>query len=196
MGEIIPFPSNRRAAVSAPAPRTVFENRGWRLLELPGPGKFLAVSAYCRRGVEVGRFDPRAERGNHHEGTEIAILSRCGRDERLSRCVIAWVNSGGPRTVILAPFVVAAGNRFQFWRDAIIEVAAIGGFRLVRLVDGSIAIARQHEPVPLLDPFARVPAQRRRPAFERLAPELRAAVLRWADPRGQFGTLFEPLRSH
>ena len=195
MGEVIPFPSGRRADRAAAPPEAVFENRGWRILELPGAGKFLAVSSYCRRGIEVGRFNPRAERGNYHEGTEIAVLTRCGRDERLSRCAIAWINSGGPRTVVLGPFVVAAGNRFQFWRDAIIEVAAIGGVRLVRLVDGSIAIARTHEPVPLLDPFAPAREHRRRPAFERLAPELRAAVLRWADPRGEFGKLLEPLRS-
>jgi hypothetical protein len=192
MGEVIPFPSDRRFADLAAAPEAVFENRGWRILEMPAAGRFLAMSSYCRRGVEVGRFDPRAERGNHHEGTEIAILSRCGRDEQLSRCAIAWINAAGPRTVILAPFVIAAGNRFQFWRDAIIEVAVIGGIRLVRLVDGSIAIDRRPEPVPLLDPFAPIREHRRRAAFDRLAPELRAAVLRWADPRGQFKMLLEP----
>ena len=36
----------------------------------------------------------------------------------------------------------------------ILEVAAIGGAKLVRLIDGCIALAREPEPVPLLDPFA------------------------------------------
>jgi hypothetical protein len=196
MGEVIAFPTRDRADGRGSPPETVFENRGWRILELPRAGRFVAVSSYCRRGIEVGRFDPRASRGNYHEGTEIAVLTRCGRDERLARCAIAWINSGGPRTVILASFVVAAANRFQFWRDAIIEVAVIGGVKLVRLVDGSIAIARGHEPVPLLDPFAPIREHRRRAAFDRLSPEMRAAVMRWADPRGQFGKLLEPLRPH
>jgi hypothetical protein len=192
MGEIIPFPS-RNSAGSPPvaagqrrAPATVFDDRGWRILEMPRTGQFLAVSAYCRRGVEVGRFDPRVGSDNHHEGTEVAILTRCGADERLSRCAIGWLNSGGPRTAILGAFVVAAGGRYRYWRDAIIEVAAIGGARLVRLIDGSIAIARGPEPVPLLDLFAPLKENRRRAAFDRLPREMRAAILRWADPRDQF----------
>ena len=192
MGEVVRFPTRRRDTDEMPSPAAaVFEERGWRILELPAAGKFLAVSDYCRRGIEIGRFDPHVDRAKFHSGTEIAMLSRCGRDERLARCAIAWVNSGGPRTVILAPFVIAAGNRFHFWRDAIIEVAAIGGERLVRLIDGSIAIARPHEPVTLLDPFAPIHENRRRAAFDRLAPELREAVLRWADPGGQFSKLID-----
>jgi hypothetical protein len=199
MGEVIPFPSRHpsRSAETTAAqrrpPATVFDDRGWRILEMPSTGQFLAVSSYCRRGVEVGRFDPRTERDNHHEGTEIAILTRCGGDERLSRCAIGWLNAGGPRTAILGPFVVAAGGRYRYWRDAIIEVAAIGGTRLVRLIDGSIAIARQPEPVPLLDQFAPLKENRRRAAFERLPREMRAAILRWADPRGQFGHDIDPM---
>lgn len=189
MGEVIAFPLRRRAA--APPPQTVFEHRGWRILALPNGGRFLAVSDYCRRGVEIGRFDPQAEpRG----AGAVAILNRAAADERLSRCAIAWLNSAqGPRTVILRPFVVAAGGRFHFWRDAIVEVAVIGGRKLVRLVDGSIAIAREPEPVPLIDPFAPLARHRRRPAFERLPAEMRVAVLRWADPLGQFSDLLAPL---
>ena len=192
MGEVIPFPSHgaarSRAIASGQqrAPTTVFHDRGWRILELPQTGQFLAVSAYCRRGVEVGRFDPRAGADNHHDGTEIAILTQCGADERLSRCAISWLNSSGPRTAILGAFVVAAGGRYRYWRDAIIEVAAIGGARLVRLIDGSIAIAREPEPVPLLDLFAPLKETRRRASFDRLPREMRAAILRWADPRDQF----------
>jgi hypothetical protein len=198
MGEVIPFPSRNsartaeKAAAARHPPATVFHDRGWRILEMPSTGQFLAVSAYCRRGVEVGRFDPRAGRDNHHDGTEIAILIRCGGDEGLSRCAIGWLNSGGPRTAILGPFVVAAGGRYRYWRDAIVEVAAIGGTRLVRLIDGSIAIARHPEPVPLLDLFAPLKENRRRAAFDRLPREMRAAILRWADPRGQFGPAIDP----
>ena len=195
MGEVIPCPSRhstRSAALRRPA-ATVFHDRDWRILEMPSTGQFLAISAYCRRGVEVGRFDPRTERDNHHDGTEIAILTHCGGDERLSRCAIGWLNSSGPRTAILGPFVIAAGGRYRYWRDAIIEVAAIGGTRLVRLIDGSIAIARQPEPVPLLDLFAPLKENRRRAAFDRLPNELRAAILRWADPRGQFGHAVDPV---
>ena len=198
MGEVIPFPSRHSvrsagtAAGSRRPPATVFDDRGWRILEMPSTGQFLAVSGYCRRGIEVGRFDPRTGPDNHHDGTEIAILTRCGGDERLSRCAIGWLNSGGPRTAILGPFVVAAGGRYRYWRDAVIEVAAIGGTRLVRLVDGSIAIAGHPEPVPLLDLFAPLKENRRRAAFDRLPNELRAAILRWADPRGQFGRAPDP----
>lgn len=190
MGEIIPFPSPSRspgiAVGQRRAPATVFHDSGWRILEMPQSGQFLAVSAYCRRGVEVGRFDPRAASDNHHDGTEIAILTRCGADERLSRCTIGWLNSTGPRIAILGAFVVAAGGRYRYWRDAIIEVAAIGGARLVRLIDGSIAIAREPEPVTLLDLFAPVKANRRRATFDRLPRDMRAAILRWADPGDQF----------
>jgi hypothetical protein len=202
MGQIVPFPSRRpdsREKPGAARPRpaeTVFHDGGWRILELPSAGQFLAVSAYCRRGVEVGRFDPQADCENHHEGTEIAILTRCGRDERLSRCAIGWLNSGGPRAAILGAFVVAAGGRYRYWRDAIIELAAIGGARLVRLIDGSIAIAREPEPVPLLDLFAPLEQDRRRAAFDRLPLEMQAAVLRWADPKDQFGELLDPVRPH
>jgi hypothetical protein len=193
MGEIIPFPSRgptkspEIAAGQRRAPRTVFHDRGWRILEMPRTGQFLAVSAYSRLGVEVGRFDPRADCEDHHAGSEIAILTRCGTDERLSRCAIGWLNAGGPRTAILGAFGVAAGGRYRYWRDAIIEVAAIGGARLVRLLDGSIAIARDPEPVPLLDMFAALKENRRRAAFDRLPRDTRAAILRWADPRDQFG---------
>jgi hypothetical protein len=88
--------------------------------------------------------------------------------------------------------VVTYGGRYYFWRDAVMEVAAIAGLRLVRLLDGSIAAAREPEPVPLLDPFASLPENRRRAAFDHLPGETRAAVLRWADPRDQFGGLLEP----
>ena len=196
MGEVIPFPSRSvaQAAVETVArrrpPTTVFHDRGWRILELPSSGQYLAVSSYCRRGVVVGRFAPQAAADNHHEGTEIAILTRCGADEKLARCTIAWLNSVGPRTAILSSFVVTAGGRYRYWRDAIVEVAAIGGTRLARLLDGSIAIAR--EPVPLLDLFAPVKENRCRAAFERLPREMRDAVLRWADPRAQFGDWPDP----
>jgi hypothetical protein len=203
MGEIIPFPSGRpdRAGRTAAAqrrpPETVFHDRGWRILELPSAGRFLAVSAYYRRGIEVGRFDPRADPENQHDGTEIAILTRCAADERLARCTIAWLNSGGPKTAILGAFVVAMGGRYRYWRDAIIEVAAIGGTKLARLIDGSIAIAREPEPVPLLDLFAPLEENRRRAAFDRLPREIRAAILRWADPRDQFvGELLDQVRRH
>jgi hypothetical protein len=62
----------------------------------------------------------------------------------------------------------------------------------VRLIDGSIAIGREPEPVPLLDLFAPLKEHRRRSAFARLPRETRAAILRWADPRGQFGDLLDP----
>src|SRR3984893_7402140 len=145
MGEVIPFPSRNiaEAAVGTAArrrpPATVFHDRGWRILELPSSGQYLAVSSYCRRGIVVGRFAPQAVAENHHEGTEIAILTRCGADEKLARCTLAWLNSGGPRTAILGSFVVAAGGRYRYWRDAIVEVAAMGGSKLVPLVDGDDA---------------------------------------------------------
>src|SRR6202007_2405665 len=133
MGEVIPFPS-RNAAEAAMAtvarrrpPATVFHDRGWRILELPSSGQFLAVSSYCRRGIVVGLFAPQAVAENDHEGTEIAILTRCGADEKLARCAIAWLNSGGPQTAILSSFVVAAGGRHRYSRAAIVEIAAIGG---------------------------------------------------------------------
>lgn len=198
MGEVIPFPSRgtarppAEAAARRPPPATVFHDRGWRILELPSSGQYLAVSTYCRPGIVVGRFAPQATAENHHEGTEIAILTRCGADEKLARCTIAWLNSGGPRTAILGPFVVAVAGRYRYWRDAIIEVAAIGGTKLARLIDGSIAIAREPEPVPLLDLFAPVKENRRRAAFDRLPREMRAAILRWADPRAQFGDWSDP----
>lgn len=193
MGEVIPFPSRgvtgaaAQTTAQARPPATVFQDRGWRILELPSSGQYLALSAYCRRGIVVGSFARQAAAENHHEGTEIAILTRCGADERLARCTIAWLNSGGPRTAILGPFVVAVAGRYRYWRDAIVEVAAIGGTRLARLIDGSIAIAREPEPVPLLDLFATVKENRRHPAFDCLPRETRAAILRWADPRAQFG---------
>jgi len=197
MGEVIPFPSRSAAGATAETtarqrpPATVFHDRGWRILELPSSGQYLAVSGYCRRGIVVGRFAPEAGADNHHEGTEIAILTHCGADEKLARCTIGWLNSGGPRAAILGPFVVAAGGRYRYWRDAIVEVAAIGGTRLARLIDGSIAIAREPEPVPLLDLFAPVKRDRRRAAFDRLPREMRAAILRWADPRAQFGDWYD-----
>ncbi len=198
MGEVIPFRSRRAAGAAAQTgapqrpPETVYHDRGWRILELPSSGQYLAVSDYCRRGIVVGRFAPQAAPENHHEGTEIAILSGCGADEKLARCAINWLNSGGPRAAVLGSFVVVAGGRYRYWRDAIVEIAAIGGTRLARLIDGSIAIAREPEPVPLLDLFAPMKENRRRPAFDRLPRDTRAAVLRWADPRAQFGDLLDP----
>jgi hypothetical protein len=194
MAEILSFrPRSDRPGHAATrrhrSPEVVFHDGGWRILQLPNAGRFLAVSNYYRRGIEVGRFDPKADRDNQHQGTEIAILTRCGSDERLARCAIAWLNSGGPRTAILGAFVIAAGGRYRYWRDAIVEVAVIGGRKLVRLSDGSIAIAREPEPVPLLDLFALLRENRHRAAFKRLPGELRAAILRWADPRDQFGNL-------
>jgi hypothetical protein len=200
MGEVIPFPSGRadRSGESPTAlprpPETVYHDRGWRILQLPSAGRFLAVAPYCRRGVEVGRFDPSADSRNQHEGTEIAILTRCAADERLARCAIGWLNSGGPRTAIIGPFVIVAGGRYRYWRDAVVEVAVIGGTKLVRLIDGSIAIAREPEPVPLLDLFAPLKENRRRVVFDRLPRETRAAILAWADPRGQFVDLLDPVR--
>jgi hypothetical protein len=94
MGDIIPFPSSRRSRsrenvkAQPRPPETVFHDRGWRILQLPSAGRFVAVSDYCRRGVEVGRFDPRAGYDNHHDETDIAILTRCSTDERLARCAI------------------------------------------------------------------------------------------------------------
>ena len=76
--------------------------------------------------------------------------------------------------------------------DAWPEVAAIGGTRLARLLDGSIAIAREPEPVLLLDLFAAVKENRCRAAFHNLPREMRAAILRWADPRAQFGDWPDP----
>ena len=199
MGEVVSFPSARRETPSERQrpPATVFEGRGWRILEFPNAGQYLALSDYCRRGVEVGRFHPEADSDNHHEGTDIAILTSCATDERLSRCAIGWLNEGGPEAAILGSFVVAYGGRYHFWRDAVVEVAVIGGLRLVRLLDGSIAVAREPEPVPLLDPFAILPEHRRRRAFDRLPGEAQTAVLRWADPREQFaGRLQPPKRPH
>jgi hypothetical protein len=202
MGEVIPFPSAHRRGSREPVvaqrrpPETVFHDRGWRILQLPSAGKFLAVSDYCRPGIEVGRFDPLADVHNEHGGTEIAILTRCAADERLARCAIGWLNSGGPRTAILGAFVVVTGGRYRYWRDAIVEVAAIGGTKLVRLIDGSIAIAREPEPVPLLDLFAPLKEHRHRAAFDRLPRETRAAILRWADPRDQFGQLLDAVWPH
>ncbi|MBV8937861.1 MAG: hypothetical protein JO096_10440 [Alphaproteobacteria bacterium] len=199
MGEVISFPSRSPSRAAAGIafrrrpPETVFQNNGWRILELPSSGQYVAISAYCRRGILVGRFAPQAAAENHHEGTEIAILTYCGTDEKLARCTIAWLNSDGPRTAILGPFVVAVAGRYRYWRDAIVEVAAIGGTRLARLVDGSIAIAREPEPVPLLDLFAPVKDNRRRAAFDRLPRETRAAILRWADPSAQFGDWYDIL---
>lgn len=196
MGEVVPFPVALRHAPASTGrpPITVFAKEGWRILEMPQAGQFLALSPYCRHGIEVGRFDPEAEAANHHEGTEIAILTRCAADHRLSRCAVGWLNAGGPPAAIHGDSVIAFGGRFHFWRDAIIEVAAIGALRLVRLLDGSIALAREPEPVALLDPFAPLPEQRRRAAFEKLSAEIKAAVLRWTDPRDQFGDRLDPPR--
>lgn len=198
MGQVVAFPSLRRAAEirQQRPPETVYEAGGWRILEVPAAGQFLALSEYCRRGVEVGRFDPEADSEDHHDGTEIAILTRCGADEKLSRCAIGWLNADGPATAILGAFVVAFGGRYHFWRDAVIEVAVIGSLRLVRLLDGSIAMAQEPEPVLLLDPFALLPEHRRRSAFERLSGEVQAAVLRWADPRDQFRRRLAPTPMH
>jgi len=121
-------------------------------------------------------------------------LTRCAADERLARCTIGWLNSGGPQTAILSPFVVVTAGRYRYWRDAIVEVAAICGTRLVRLIDGSIAVGREPEPLPLLDLFAPLKENRRRPAFDRLPRDTRAAILWWADPCGQFGELIDAMR--
>ena len=195
MGEVIPFPSRGGGAASRP-PQVVFANRGWHILALPDAGRFLAVSDTCRRGVEIGRFDPQAEPRDHHGGSAVAVLLSVAADELLLRCVVAWLNSPkGPRTAVLGASIVAAGGRFHFWRDAIVEVAVIGGKKLVRLIDGSVAIAREPEPIPLIDPFAALARHRRRPAFDHLPAELRAMVLRWTDPLGQFANLLAPAPS-
>jgi hypothetical protein len=190
MGEVVSFPAAMRRPRNGDAggrpPETVFEAAGWRILEFPQAGQFVAVSGYCRTGVEIGRFDPRADSDNHHAGTEIAILTTCASDETLSRCAIGWLNHDGPQIAILGAFVVSYGGRYHFWRDAVVEAAAIGGMRVVRLLDGSIAVGREPEPVPLLDPFAALPENRRLRAFALLPGEIREAVLRWTDPRGHF----------
>lgn len=197
MGEVVAFPSANSPAAADPgaeprrSPAMVFEEAGWRILEFPQAGQFIALSTYRRGGVEVGRFDPRADAANHHDGTEVAILMN-GVDERLSRCAIAWLNTDGPETAILGSFVVSYGGRYHFWRDAVIETAAIGGLRLVRLLDGSVAVALEPEPVTLLDPFALLPDHRRRKPFETLPGELKAAILRWVDPREQLGHRLDP----
>jgi len=195
LGEVIAFPKVPRSSEKPPsrAAATVFESRGWRILELPSAGRFVALSGYCRGGVEVGRFDPRAGDADHHDGTEVAVLTRCAGDERLARCAIGWLNAGGPQRAILAAFVVIAGGRYHFWRDAIVEVAAIGGSKFVRLIDGSIALVGAAQPLPLLDPFARLPEHRRRPAFDRLPADVQAAVMRWTDPRSQFAARLAPV---
>lgn len=199
MGEVVAFPSAKSPIVAQPdhdaerqrPPATVFEEVGWRILEFPHAGQFIALSTYCRRGVEVGRFDPRVDADNHHAGTEVAILTS-GADERLSRCAIGWLNTDGPETAILGSFIVSYGGRYHFWRDAVLETAAIGGLRLVRLLDGSIAVAIEPEPVTLLDPFALLPDHRRRKPFESLPGEIKAAILRWADPRDELGDRLYP----
>jgi hypothetical protein len=194
MGEVVPFAvAGRRAAGEGDgdgrlAPSTVYQDHGWRVLELPQAGQFVALSAYCRGGIEIGRFDPESAAGTHHGGSDVAILTRCGTDESLSRCAIGWLNADGPRTAILGAFVVAAGGRYKFWRDAILERAAIGGRRLVRLSDGRIVDSGAPEPVTLLDPFAAVAAHRRRAAFGGLPPEVQQSVLQWADPAHEFRT--------
>src|SRR5258708_16445514 len=76
MGEVIPFPSRNvaEAAVGTLArrrpPATIFHDRGWRILELPSRGQFLAVSSYCPRGILVGRLAPQAAAPNPHQRTE------------------------------------------------------------------------------------------------------------------------------
>jgi hypothetical protein len=197
MGEVVSFPAVRRQRdgdASGRPPATVFEAAGWRILEFPEAGQFVAVSGYCRTGVEVGRFDPRVDRGNHHAGTDIAILTNCSADEKLSRCAIGWLNHDGPEIATLGAFAVSYGGRYHFWRDAVVESAAIGGMCVVRLLDGSIAVGREPEPVPLLDPFASFPESRRLPAFARLPGEIRETVLRWTDPRGHFADLLRSSR--
>ena len=60
--------------------------------------------------------------------------------------------------------------------------AILGNKRLVIVADGSLQYV----------PFALLPEQRRRGAFERLPGEVQAAVLRWTDPRDQFGDRLAP----
>ena len=89
MGDVIPFPSTHVAAEargnatrSGARRRRFFMTAAGAFSNCRAAGQFLAVSGYCRRGIVVGRFDPQADADNHHEGTEIAILTRCGADEK------------------------------------------------------------------------------------------------------------------
>jgi hypothetical protein len=181
------------AAGPAPPPRIVHQDRGWRILRVPRLGRYLALSARCRAGITVGGFDPREEREEEEEdassSSEIAVLTDCAFDEDLARCTISWLNGGGPRRALLGSFIVATRERYLYWKDAVLEVAAIGGLRLVRLVDGGIAAAREPAPVILLNPFARSVTARRTAAFDRLPLETRRAILHWTDPRRQLAPL-------
>ena len=71
-------------------------------------------------------------------------------------------------------------------------------FTLSAPVNPELATARVvvPEPVPLLDLFAPLEENRHRTAFDRLPRETRADILRWADPRDQFGELLDPVRPH
>jgi hypothetical protein len=187
------------ALPSSAPPRIVHQDRGWRILRVPRLGHYLALSARCRGGVMVGGFDPREEGeedascGSRRRSNEIAILTDdCAFDEDLARCAVSWLNGSGPQRALLGSFIVATQERYLYWKDAVLEVAAIGGLRLIRLVDGGIAAAREPSPVILLNPFARSPAARYTSAFVRLPPETRRAVLHWTDPRRQLAPLLEP----
>lgn len=195
MGEVIHLRFGSSAAADAAAgagaaPRTVHQDRGWRILRVPRLGRYVALSAQCRSGITVGRFDPRDESGAG--GSDVALLTDCAFDEDLGRCAVAWLNGDGPERAILGSFVVATRDRYLYWKDAILEVAAIGGLRLVRLVDGCVAAAGGASPVILLNPFARAPGARQSGEFDRLPPDTRRAVLRWTDPRGQLLASLDP----
>ena len=184
----------RITASAAPPPRIVHQDRGWRILRVPHLGRYLALSARCRGGITVGGFDPRAEDEREDassSNSEIAILTECTFDEDLARCTISWLNGGGPHRALLGSFIVATRERYLYWKDAVLEVAAIGGLRLVRLVDGCIAAAREPAPVILLNPFAWSSAARCTPDFDRLPLDTRRAILRWTDPRRQLAPLLE-----
>jgi hypothetical protein len=192
MGEVIHLRFGGSSAVdagtgAAEAPRTVHQDRGWRILRVPRLGRYVALSARCRAGITVGRFDPRDE--SESGDSDVALLTDCAFDEDLGRCAVTWLNGDGPERAILGSFIVATRDRYLYWKDAILEVAAIGGLRLVRLVDGCVAAARDPAPVILLNPFARTPSARRTREFDRLPPDTRRAVLHWTDPRRQ---LFGP----
>ena len=167
MGEVIrvrfggggsgaPPASSGIAAAAGPAlpPRIVHQDRGWRILRVPRLGRYLALSTRCRGGVMVGGFDPRDTTAS----SEIAVLTECAFDEDLARCTVSWLNGNGPKRALLGSFVVATRDRYLYWKDAILEVAAIGGLQLVWLLDACIAAAREPSPVILLNPFARSPA--------------------------------------
>src|SRR5689334_16569046 len=115
MGEVIHLRFGDSAAADAAtgadaAPRTVHQDRGWRILRVPRLGRYVALSAHCRAGVTVGRFDPRDGSADGDSG--VALLTDCAFDEDLGRCAVTWLNGDGPERAILGSFVVATRDRY------------------------------------------------------------------------------------